>query len=686
MESVSRNSTNYPLSVSNFVNTVELDENDILQYHQKIAYQFFTTTKNRGYMAVHGPGTGKTMLATAIADKLKDEYKIVILSAKSLQHNFKKEITKYMNIKNATPQEIDKVLKTYKFISSNAGNMLTQLSKINKTSAESEYEKTLSMFTEKINLEKTLLIVDEAQHIFNGVVNGSKNATGFYKAIMAASDVKIIFLSATPIINDPFEIVPAYNMLHGSSLLPEDYDDFYEYYVNDEKSSIKNKERFKNRIFGLTSYYGDWWQTGGVTKKNEILKREHFPDQLPTIIEYVPMSTAQYAEYANARELETQVTQERVTVKNNLQKPKSDPGSSYRVASRQISNFLLPDTVKVKNKQSYGHTKHINRLTNEHLSNLDIYSPKMKKIYENVKKHKGLNVVYSSFVAGEGLMVFSKILQANGWVKYSHFKTKKKSEFAFAFVSGSVSADERAEILKDFNHKRNMNGEYIDMILLSGAGAEGLDLKNVRSIHIMEPYWNYGRIIQIIARAVRYRSHDHFDDDAKKTVQPYIYLSDYPKDFDFSSLEKKRKKKKKKAVEKTTDVHLYVKSVLTKVLIDKFLAAMIESSIDCTAHIKKSPPDVQKKINCVLCNPTDNQLFHPSAATDLKINNQCTPLVTETISVQEIQYNDKTYYFTSGDEGLSVYKFDDVLKSYVMLNHEYENYAGIIQSIESKQQ
>ena len=221
---------------------------------------------------------------------------------------------------------------------------------------------------------------------------------------------------------------------------------------------------------------GDWWKDGGMAKKNQIIKRHMFPDQLPTIVEYVPMSVQQFAAYSSARDLESKVTQKRVTTKESLQKPKSDPGSTYRVASRQISNFLLPETVKIKKLHAYGFTKHIDKLNNEHLTNLDVYSPKMKKILENVNKHPGLCIVYSSFVTGEGLRVFSKVLIAHGWEVYdpTNINGDRKT---FAFITGEVSPEERAGIITSFNDIKNINGEYIKMVLLSGAGAEGLNFK-----------------------------------------------------------------------------------------------------------------------------------------------------------------------------------------------------------------
>ena len=47
------------------------------------------------------------------------------------------------------------------------------------------------------------------------------------------------------------------------------------------------------------------------------------------------------------------------------------------------------------------------------------------------------------------------------------------------------------------------------VILISSAGAEGLDLKETRTVIILEPHWNQSRIEQVIGRAARYHSHSN---------------------------------------------------------------------------------------------------------------------------------------------------------------------------------
>ena len=112
--------------------------------------------------------------------------------------------------------------------------------------------------------------------------------------------------------------------------------------------------------------------------------------------------------------------------------------------------------------------------------------------------------------------------------------------------------EDRASIIKKFNNPANAHGKFIELLLISKTGAEGLDLKNIRHIHICEPYWNMARIEQIIARGVRYKSHIDLP-KAEQNVQSYIYLSDYPKDYEL---------KKKK--EETTDIELYNNSIKNK--------------------------------------------------------------------------------------------------------------------------
>jgi hypothetical protein len=71
-------------------------------------------------------------------------------------------------------------------------------------------------------------------------------------------------------------------------------------------------------------------------------------------------------------------------------------------------------------------------------------------------------------------------------------------------------------------------------MIISGAGAEGISLNCVRQVHILEPYWNYIRIDQVLGRAIRMLSHIGNDADDpllppdKRNVEQFLYLSVFP--------------------------------------------------------------------------------------------------------------------------------------------------------------
>ena len=52
-----------------------------------------------------------------------------------------------------------------------------------------------------------------------------------------------------------------------------------------------------------------------------------------------------------------------------------------------------------------------------------------------------------------------------------------------------------------------MNGENIKVILGNSVTSEGMDFKNIREIHVLDPWYHLYKIEQIIGRGIRYCSH-----------------------------------------------------------------------------------------------------------------------------------------------------------------------------------
>lgn len=116
-----------------------------------------------------------------------------------------------------------------------------------------------------------------------------------------------------------------------------------------------------------------------------------------------------------------------------------------------------------------------------------VKSPKVKWILKQVQSGNKKTVIFSHFLE-MGIDAIRKRLP-------DHIRS--------AHITGSRSKKERAEIVKKYNN------DEIDVLFISKAGGEGLDLKGTRQIILMESGWNQNTEEQVIGRGIRYKSHDH---------------------------------------------------------------------------------------------------------------------------------------------------------------------------------
>ena len=243
---------------------------------------------------------------------------------------------------------------------------------------------------------------------------------------------------------------------------------------------------------------------------------------------------------------------------------------------------------------------------------LNDYSPKFLKMLQNLSspENKGLHLIYSQFRSLEGIGMFSLVLNANG---FTQFKIKKEGDSwtmdiapededkpTYALYTGTEDADEKEIVRNIFNSDfsstpenikqylerkkktkslSNMYGEFVRVFMITASGSEGINLRNVRFVHIMEPYWNGVRVEQVIGRAQRICSHEDLPED-EKTVQVFEYLSV------FSAAQKEKLNKELKSTDagKTTDQALFDISKKKEQISRELLNAVKTTSIDCKVH------------------------------------------------------------------------------------------------------
>jgi hypothetical protein len=245
---------------------------------------------------------------------------------------------------------------------------------------------------------------------------------------------------------------------------------------------------------------------------------------------------------------------------------------------------------------------------------LQTYSPKFLHILENIQDpdHAGLHLVYSQFRTLEGVGVFSEVLKKNGFARFMLKKEasglwkidipeKDQGKPTFALYTGTESAEEKemirniyngdwnylpTNIAEDLKKRANNNnlGEIIKVLMITSSGSEGINLRNTRYVHIMEPYWHPVRLEQVIGRARRICSHKDLPPELQ-TVEVFVYLMIFSAEQlkSDASIELKRKDLSKGVphVPVTSDQYLYeiseIKANVTKQLTD----IIKQSAFDC---------------------------------------------------------------------------------------------------------
>ena len=164
----------------------------------------------------------------------------------------------------------------------------------------------------------------------------------------------------------------------------------------------------------------------------------------------------------------------------------------------------------------------------------------------------------------------------------------KEDIIRYFYTTRNVRADGSVDEEVDIPKSINSNGELIKLFIISSSGAEGIDLKNVKFVHLTEPYWHPVRIEQVIGRAKRICSHKDLPVE-EQTVKVFLYILKHnqillkEQEDTLISLIKNDKEldDKGREIVTTTDEKLYKIMMKKKKLMHEFLTAIKETSIDC---------------------------------------------------------------------------------------------------------
>jgi hypothetical protein len=108
---------------------------------------------------------------------------------------------------------------------------------------------------------------------------------------------------------------------------------------------------------------------------------------------------------------------------------------------------------------------------------------------------------------------------------YTDLKKHRFLQGTYIRVDGETAKEFTETSRKIFNSRENRNSEIIKVLVGGKSMSEGVDLKYVRSVHIINPWHNLIQIEQTIGRAVRLCSHADLDEVAHMEVKVFKYVA-----------------------------------------------------------------------------------------------------------------------------------------------------------------
>ena len=575
-----------------------------LYKHQKVLARFLSeSTPYNSLLVIHQVGTGKTCAAFAIAEANQRIMKktIFLSPSQDLNKQQRKELIekcfpdKYRDLADrlraggrvgssqlpyyrfTTPQTLGNTISrmSEKAIREKYSNTLFIIDEVHKIKPyENVKDKKIQLAKKKKELVEMMQDKDskrsDIDKLKEEVKSLQKQTVQAYiqlqKVFRIAENIKILLLTATPMIDKASEIVGILNLiLPGNQQLKK----------TDWQSTDKLKKAIKGRVSFLKSpeiatpkeFVGECY----IDDKEE----KDIPSGISTALDRVNidlvscvMSEVQTKTYLQSwceaifkpEDLKTWKEQT-PTLCHTINPPKRQKSLAYGAEQASLlilgANGTVPD---MQSKTIYGSkikrpdlVKFINSIKRGRNS-LEIakalypfapkYSLTIQKLLEAYATGKK-TFIYMRSVSGGGANALKYILENIGYkdvtfrkrqvLAQGKIKTKKvalkklptSERKRFVFLTGDTNVD-KASVIDIFNSPENAEGKYIQLLIGTDTITQGFSIKDVQEMHVHDPPWNYPTLEQAMGRIIRRGSHVIInkilqDRDEELIVKIYLY-------------------------------------------------------------------------------------------------------------------------------------------------------------------
>jgi hypothetical protein len=575
----------------------------LLPHQQWLANYINPKTPYKGMLVYHETGTGKTCTAISIAENFKDELiknkkKIIILCSDNIKEEFYRTISNPDGSFKCTGNTYNDMIESSDI---NQKNLNQKINEYYHFMTHQKFGKDLDKNTnKKPNLihkkySNSVIIIDEAQHLRSKFDSKDKKDKGeklSHDAIdlisKYAENVKIVFLTATPMYDNPMEIVWMINVL--MRVNGDNIGELNERDIFDQNDDYSFREEGKNQFIRAIKGKVSFLRSGDPESFPLKLQDPNGTNTFPKISFLDKPITDTNIQDSNIKLTLSKISKKHYDIINNTKINSINSGTkdSFHMQMLQLNNVSWykkggdDDDINTGS----GLNKHF-KITKQGiytpiepnvLNKLDEYAPKINTILNHILEmgDNGVAFVFSQFVSS-GIVPMILALESKGFSKYdglnskfNHLKIPRKKDdidpgkYIVITSSRILSTNRQQELINIARTKGNENGQKIRVIIASGAGGEGLDLKWIRQVHILEPHFHFSQIEQAVGRAIRNNSHIELPVE-NRNCTIYYHSTEYPKNVDVE----------------TVDMHLYRIAMKKRFATQQVRKLIQENSITC---------------------------------------------------------------------------------------------------------
>ena len=304
------------------------------------------------------------------------------------------------------------------------------------------------------------LVLDESHNIRNP-------QTKTFKKLYTEREKydKALLMTASPIVNAPHDIASQVNLVAGEQVLPLNPKAFYDKFYHEKKIEPGLLARIRGVEPGNIRYLKNPRQLREIVSpyvhiEDDEKVKAFIPKRNEEIIK-VPMGTHQQEIY---KYLEQKVPYSvAYKIKQNLPPSKQEAKglNTYLGGLRQASNTTAPYSVRIHE------------------------NPKIQRILQDLHEETG---------KGGKVLVYSNYLDAGVNELRGSLATAKTP---YSHIIGSMSKAERERQMVDYNNNKT------NVMLITGAGSEGINLPKTTIVQLAEPHWNIARLYQASSLCIR---------------------------------------------------------------------------------------------------------------------------------------------------------------------------------------